>query len=296
MSSNVLKRNYTMVLEDETRIIDTNELIAQKLEATLETYAAAMQPVDEEGAEGFAAGLGAAHLEVLFEDQSEEAPAGWVQEDGSSEQPQAMPVYTGPDPEQLLQEAMEEIELMRAKAMSEIEEQRQVAYEAAKSQGYEEGRLQAMAQIASKEQEIEEFRRGLLAEYDKMLDELEPKFIETLTGIYEHIFHVDLYKYREIIVHLINTALRKAEGTGDILIHVSKEDYPYVTMQKKVLLSGVASAGSNIEIIEDVLLTRNQCMIETSSGIFDCSLDTELEELRGKLSLLSYVRTEENEF
>lgn len=294
MSSNVLKRYNTMVLEDDARIIDTNELIAQKLEATLGSYAATFQPVDEEGAEGFAAGLGATHLEVLFADQEEGALAGQVQEDLFAEPMQAAPVYDGPDPEQLLQEAMEEIELMRAQAMQDIEQQRQAALAAAKAQGFEEGKMQAMAQISIRERELEEFRKQLVSDYDKVLDELEPKFIDTLTGIYEHIFHVDLYKYREIIVHLINNALRKAEGTGDILVHVSKDDYPYVTMQKKVILSGVATAGSNIEIIEDVVLSRNQCMIETASGIFDCSLDTELEELRSKLSLLSYSKAEEN--
>lgn len=290
MSSNVLKRHYTMVLEDETRIIDTNELIAQKLESVLSSVADAEGAIDEEGAEGFAAGLAATQLDVLFSD-GEESISG----EASSEVPsQAIPVYEGPDPEQLLLEAQEEIALMKEAAAREIEEQRRAVFEQAKTQGLEEGRAMAMAQVGAKEQELENTRQQLLAEYSKLLDDLEPQFIDTLTGIYEHIFHVDLYKYRDIIVHLINTALRKAEGTGDILIHVSKEDYPYVTMQKKVLLSGVATTGSNIEIIEDVVLSRNQCMIETSSGIFDCSLDTELEELRGKLSLLSYIKTEED--
>lgn len=283
-----------MVLEDETRVIDTNELIAQKLEASLERYASTMQTVDEEGAEGFAAGLGATHLEVLFADREEGSFSEDVQQEAAFEPMQAMPVYEGPDPQQLLQEAMEEIEIMRAQAMQDIENQRQAAFESAKAQGFEEGKVMAMAQVAARERELEEFKRQLLAEYDQVLDELEPKFISTLTGIYEHIFHVDLYKYREIIVHLINNALRKAEGTGDILVHVSKDDYPYVTMQKKAILSGVATTGSNIEFIEDVVLSRNQCMIETSSGIFDCSLDTELEELRSKLTLLSYSKAEEN--
>ncbi len=291
MSSNVLKRHYTMVLEDDTRIIDTNELIAQKLETTLGNIVAADGMVDEEGAEGFAAGLAAQQLEVLFSEESAGAPLS----EGVVETPIEMPpVYEGPDPEQLLLEAQEEIARMKDEAAREIEQQKQVVFKQAKEQGLEEGRNIAMAQVAVKEQELENTRQELLSEYGKMVDELEPKFIETLTGIYEHIFHVDLYKYRDIIVHLIHTALRKAEGTGDILIHVSKEDYPYVTMQKKLLLSGVATVGTNIEIIEDVVLGRNQCMIETSSGIFDCSLDTELEELRGKLSLLSYVKAEEN--
>lgn len=295
MSSNVLKRHYTMVLEDDTRVIDTNELIAQKLEATLGSIAAANGEVDEEGAEGFAAGLAAEQLEVLFSDVDGEMPlegmADGTMPDASKT---VFPVYEGPDPQQLLQEAQEEIARMKEEAAKEIEQQRQAAFDQAKAQGLEEGKRIAMAEVAAKEKEFENAKRQLMSEYDRMLDDLEPKFIDTLTSIYEHIFHVDLYKHRDIIVHLINTALRKAEGTGDILIHVSKEDYPYVTMQKKMLLSGVATASSNIEIIEDVVLGRNQCMIETSSGIFDCSLDTELEELRGKLSLLSYVKSEEN--
>ncbi|MBQ9123084.1 MAG: hypothetical protein IJY10_06270 [Lachnospiraceae bacterium] len=293
MSSNVLKRHYTMVLEDDARIIDTNELIAQKLEATLGSLSAADGIVDEEGAEGFAAGLAAQQLEVLFSEQEGLAPEEGAPMDESVAHVVSEPVYTGPDPEQLLLEAQEEIAMMRQQAEEEIEQQRRAVFEQAKAQGLEEGRKMAQASLAAKESELENVKRQLTLEYDKILDDLEPKFIDALTGIYEHIFHVDLHRHRDIIVHLINTALRKAEGTGDILIHVSKEDYPYVTMQKKVLLSGVATAGSNIEIIEDALLSRNQCMIETASGIFDCSLDTELEELRNKLSLLSYVKTED---
>ena len=295
MSSNVLKRHYTMVLEDDARIIDTNELIAQKLEAVLGSIVASDEATDEEDAGGFLPGFEAQQVEALFGEQdaggfTEEMPANAAPESRR----EMAPIYDGPDPQQLLAEAREEIDRMKADAAEEIERQRRAIFEEAKVQGLEEGKAMAMAQVAVKEQELEDFRRQLLSDYDKMLDEVEPRFIDTLTGIYEHIFHVDLYKYRDIIVHLINTALRKAEGTGDILIHVSKEDYPYVTMQKKVLLSGVATASSNIEIIEDVVLGRNQCMIETGSGIFDCSLDTELEELRGKLSLLSYVKAEDN--
>ncbi|MBQ7359704.1 MAG: hypothetical protein IJW63_06400 [Lachnospiraceae bacterium] len=294
MSSNVLKRHYTMVLEDDTRIIDTNELIAQKLEATLGSIAASNGEIDEEGAEGFAAGLNAQQLEVLFSETEGEMPVDGMPGGEVPDAPMAsVPVYEGPDPQQLLMEAQEEIARMKEEAAKEIEEQRRAVFEQAKAQGLEEGKQLAMAGVAAKEKEFEDAKRQLEREYGKILDDLEPKFIDTLTSIYEHIFHVDLYKHRDIIVHLINTALRKAEGTGDILIHVSKEDYPYVTMQKKVLLAGVATSGSNIEIIEDVVLGRNQCMIETSSGIFDCSLDTELEELRGKLSLLSYVKAEE---
>ena len=48
--------------------------------------------------------------------------------------------------------------------------------------------------------------------------------------------------------------------------------------------------GSVLEIVEDVSLGENDCMIETEGGIFDCGLGTELSELAQKLKLLSYTR------
>ena len=43
----------------------------------------------------------------------------------------------------------------------------------------------------------------------------------------------------------------------------------------------------NIDIVEDATLERNQCMIETNTGIFNCSLDIELNNLIKNIKLLS---------
>ena len=54
------------------------------------------------------------------------------------------------------------------------------------------------------------------------------------------------------------------------------------------LLNGTNISADSVEIIEDVTLTRNECMIETGNGVFDCSLGTQLELLRDELLLLAY--------
>ena len=69
-------------------------------------------------------------------------------------------------------------------------------------------------------------------------------------------------------------------------IRVSKEDIGFVTMQKSKLLGGLNEVTA--EIVEDATLQKNECLIETEGGIFDCSLDVELEALSKKLKLLSY--------
>ena len=127
-------------------------------------------------------------------------------------------------------------------------------------------------------------------QYQQKLEELEPQMVDTITQVYEHIFHVDLQSNRDILTYLISNTLRKIDGERDFIIHVSKEDYPYVNMQKKQMLAGAVSANSNVEIIEDMTLAKNECMIETDSGIYDCGLGTQLEELRKKLMLLAWQK------
>ena len=123
-----------------------------------------------------------------------------------------------------------------------------------------------------------------------MIDELEPKFVEALTGIYEKVFNIDLSKEHDIVMHLISSTMHKIEGSSNYLIHVSKEDYPYVSMKKEEILLGALSSGSSVEIVEDMTLGLNDCIIETDGGVFDCGLGTQLEELSQKLRLLSYTK------
>ena len=43
----------------------------------------------------------------------------------------------------------------------------------------------------------------------------------------------------------------------------------------------------SLEIVKDATLERNQCLIETDGGIFDCSLDVQLENLIMDVKALS---------
>lgn len=206
--------------------------------------------------------------------------------------------------EELIAEAQEQIEAMKQQAMQEIEQARAIAveegrkqgfdegYAAGKNQGYDEGHQHGLDSAAEQSEmlmrEAEQKALEIEKEYQKKINELEPKFIETLTGIYEHIFRVSLKGSRELIVYLIQNTMKNIEGNSSYLIHVSRDDYPFASMQKKELLKGTNISIDSVEIIEDVTLNRNECMIETGNGVFDCSLGTQLELLREQLRLLSY--------
>ena len=150
--------------------------------------------------------------------------------------------------------------------------------------GYRQGMQETerlKSEYAAKSEQLE-------AQYEQMIKELEPRFVETLTGIYEHVLKISLADETQLIMFLAGNAIRNIESGKQVIVHVSKEDYPIVSMQKKQLIA-TAGSGVSLEIIADVTLSKNDCMIETEGGIFDCGLGTQLQELGKQLKLLSYT-------
>jgi flagellar assembly protein FliH len=250
---------------------------------------------DAEGSDEFTEGLMADKVEMLVgegqgEGEGAEAlsPSNVLRNEPS------------PDMEQLLAQAREEAqsiideaESRAAGIVSEAEQNAAATLENAKNQGYsaghDEGYQAGYGEAEALKQQYEGMITDLENEYQAKMDELEPLFVDTLTDIYEHIFHVDLSGSRDVIFHLIGDAVRKIEGNEGFIIHVSKDDYGYISMQRQELLSGVTNSDS-VEIVEDMTLKSNECFIETGGGIFDCSLDTQLEGLKRELRLLSYEK------
>lgn len=289
--SGVLKSGWIRLNQTNTRVIDTNALVENKLKEISNKLAAETNK-DEGFTDGFMQGIDAVQVAELVGEVEDTAPI--------------ISEPAGPTSEELLAKAAEEINSMKEQAVREIEQARKKALEEGRKEGYEKGfeqgkqegfkaghedglnsveaqKEEMLAQISEKEMLFEE-------EFQKKVNELEPMFIDTITGIYEHIFNVSLKNSRDLVVHLIGNTMRNIEGNSGYLVHVSKDDYPFVSMQKKELVKGTSIALEAVDIIEDATLQKCECTIETGNGVFDCSLGTQLEALNEELRLLSYER------
>lgn len=277
LSKNLIKANQFVLKEKEPVVVDTNELAARRISLIF-------PELGGQKPQGFQSGLNAPEVDPLFMDMEGEGQFLDLQ----GEETEAEPEYTGPSPEELIAEAQAEIDEMRKEAEKNISFLKKRSMEEGRQKGYEEGKIQAMAELETAKKELEMQAKAMEQQYQSLIDELEPKFIQTLTGIYEEIFKVDLKDYKKILMHVIANTIRQAEGTKDFLIHISKNDYEKVMEQKNKLMEMLPSQGITIELIEDSTLHENECMIESSSGIYDCGIGTQLEELTRKLRLLSY--------
>ncbi len=311
---NLVKSFFLSQDGNEPRVIDTNSIIEEKLRglrgvAPASSYTSDYSEDMYGGAEEFTDGLDAQTLDALVGDPGQYGEEGY-EGDGSSGvikansysdedggfsplQPEVLheaPAYDGPDPNELLAQVQAEIEDMKRAAEDEIEQLKSMAYEEGKSAGYNEGKAIAEAELSGQRAAVEQERQALMQQYEEMVDDLEPRFVHTLTSIYEKIFEVDLSGHRELIMGLLRSAMAHIDRSKNYLIHVSRDDHPYVSEHKEELLATLGDVTDVvIDIVEDITMKSGDCMIETPDGIFDCSLDTELAALRKKLELLSYT-------
>lgn len=275
MSSNLVKNIFTTLSRDEEkRIIDSNAVVRRRMEM-LEAELG-LPP-----AEGFVSGIPAAEIVDVPED---------TQGNIIKAQDEAREILESAraDADAMIAQAQEDAERIREQARAEAEAEKAQVLGDARQQGFNEGLVKAQAHEGAMEQEYLEKTRSLEEAYEKQLDTLEPRFVDAITGIYEHIFQVELSSYREILTYLISTILHKLDGSRSFMIHVSREDYAYVSMQKKQMLAGAVSGNCEVDVVEDLTLGKNDCMIETEGGIFDCGLGTQLSELRRRLHLLAW--------
>ena len=290
LSKNLVKQMYIVPPEEDTLVIDSNVRVEHRLKELVKANA-------KPDADGFVAGLNVERIEVLPEGQEPDAAQETVVRQSASleqasEEVRKILEQAAIDAQARISDAQVEAAQIRKEAQQQAQEEKMQILEQAKRQGYEEGYADAQAETerlrqeyAKKEQQLEEF-------YQQKIDELEPQFVDAISDIYEHILGVGLGNQREILAHLISNTIRKIEGSHSFIIHVSKEDYPFVSMQKKQLIAGAAAGNATVEVVEDITMGQSECTIETDGGIFDCGLGTQLTELKKKLMLLAYSREE----
>lgn len=285
MSSNLYKRNsfYGAQTEPEKRIIDTNEIAAKRLEALAEIMKCS---AGKGNSQGFVQGIHAEDVSVLLADDGEEN--GNVIKASASEDGAAILASAQEEAAEVVNAAKQQADTIVREALEQAENSKKNVLEEARMNGYREGINRANKEVEQIKAQLAAKEKALEAEYEAQLNSMEADLVEVITGIYEHIFHVELVSQREILVHLISATMRKSDSSRSFIVHVSKEDYPFVSMQKKQLQAGVAGVNSSVEIIEDMTLGKMECLIETDGGIFDCGLGTQLNELSKKLKLLSY--------
>ncbi len=199
--------------------------------------------------------------------------------------------------EEILTEARDEAQSIIADANAQAEEivnaaqlnadaMRNLARQDGEKEGYNEGTQRAAL-------ELQESQRNMQAKLDEMQTEYMDKqmsmareIVEMCLPVFEHVFAAELAGRKDVIYHLLDHCIMKIERTGQMQIKVSDANADFIKSKKDEIQEKVGTE-VGLDIIADPLLNDSQCIIETDGGIFDCSIDTELDNLIREIRALS---------
>ena len=273
----VIARGATFISEE--RIIDYNELIKLKLKNVV-SVKESHSNVD---ADGFVNGLKADVVEQLLT--------------GSEDENEAVDSQNPDDVKNQLAAAIEEANEQARSIKDEANEVLAQAHmeagkiiEDAKRTGYEQGACNAREEYESKaealEREYEQKKAQLEKEYNDLKAAIEPELVETITEVFRKITYTVAEDNKEIIIGLINGVMKNSDISNEFVIRVSPDDYRFLVNNQGKIYCAV-SKEVNMDIVEDAAMKKNQCIIESDTGVYDCSLDIELNNLIRDIKLLS---------
>lgn len=268
--SNLLKYNHVVVKNEDKHVIDSNELLKNILSANKNTTSGnsfAEKSIPDP--DGFVRGIDAARVEKLISDEEEQ------QDDNNAG---------------ILEDARKQAEDILEDAKKQAEDILKDAKENGYKEGYEKGTIESKQKsddLQTKfEADYKSMSEKLQNEYDEKYQVMESELVDTLMEVFSKVTLTIAEDKKDLVLLLIQRTLKDADANKDFLIRVSDVDYGFV-MNSIDKLYDCVSLDSKIEVVRDNTLKKNQCIIETDAGAFDCSLDIQLEGLISEIKLLS---------
>ncbi len=184
---------------------------------------------------------------------------------------------------QILEQAHKEAEQILEQARVAGEYEKNQIIEEGRKSGYQEGLVKANEEFSNQKKALEDREEELEAQYQKMIADLEPGFTELVIELVKKLTGV--FAERDIVLFLIEQALGKIGRCKGIKIKVSQDDIESVNASMDNFMNIVGNQ-CQFDVLVDIGLQKNQCVIETENQIVDCSLDVQLDSLIEDLKLL----------
>lgn len=270
--SNLIKYNYVTVDPSDKRVIDVTDREALFQAITFRNEKKSKDNSSEAAPGEFVEGLFAPKVGVISEEELEEDPVDLVE---LEEKANNIIEEANAKAEEILNNAKQEAEIMRSQIQRE-----------AREMGYQTGLHQANEEIKEQEMQLRQQMEQNQREYEESVAALEPKFVDIMIAYIEKITGVVVSNRKDVILYLIQTAISGSEQSKSYMIKVSKADYDNVSSHWEDIVK-LVKPNVEIELYEDINLEKNQCLIETSGSVIDCSLNVQLKNLITDLKLLA---------
>lgn len=193
----------------------------------------------------------------------------------------------------IIENAQEMAEQIIENAKQEAESIKDEILEESKKEGFETGYAEGTSKAETEMQEtlntelakLDEERANIEVERQKLYKDVESEVADVIGTVVENIltnaFEVD----STLIIQLIKIGLKQSTISNEVNIKVSNDLLDFVNENLQDIKSVVGS-DVTINVVSDVTLGDNECIIETDMGYIKCNLESIIESLKFNLKTL----------
>ena len=204
-------------------------------------------------------------------------------------------------PNQALIQAEEEAEALVSKAKQHAEaisleirqererweEERAILAEQAQKEGYQQGvedGLQkgygeAKDEIAFAKEIVEASKK----DYQEHIESSEAVILELALNVAGKIINQKLEEDEGTFLSIVKRAIKETRDNREVQLHIHPSRYPFLLSNKEELMS-IFPKDTDLYIYPDEALQENSCLIESENGRIDASVDSQLAEIKAKLT------------
>lgn len=189
----------------------------------------------------------------------------------------------------ILDEARRDADLIRKEA--EFEAQRIVedaseamaikaieAEQKAKEEGYRNGENLARAHYEELVNEATQLRNQAQLEYNEMMASLEYDAMHMILNIARKVIGDEVKQNPDVILSLVQDAVKACSNRENIVLKVSSADYDYVVAHEDQLRTNIPGL-HELTIRRELSMAQGTCQVDTGFGIADGSIEVKLQAI-----------------
>ncbi len=271
-------------MDQQDRVIDCNAIISEKI---IEIRNA--MTTGEFNEDGFTAGLNAVDVDEILSDDEHIIGSSGPDETVIEEKIPKKEIIIAEaqaEADAIVERANEDAQAIIAAAQVEAENIKRQAMNEGMAEGLANGRNQAEEELSRKQQELTALEQELYASYRAKEEQMEPALVETILKIFADFTGAIALDKKDMILTLVNNVMSGGEVGSNFIIRACDEDAAYLREHRDEIV-GAVRKDVHIEIVSDMSMKKNQCLLDTDMGIFDCSLDVQMENLINDIKILS---------
>ena len=167
-----------------------------------------------------------------------------------------------------------------SQAITKAEEDAGEIRRKANEEGYNAGIEASKEEAAQIVHQAEAIQADAELTRKNMLEGLETEVVTLIIDIVDKLIGIEKEINPKLISMLVSKGLGQTTMTDKVAVHINPDDMEGID-HAEILAS--LDTMAKIEFIEDPTVPKTGCIIETSLGQIDCSLDTQYKELKRNL-------------